>query len=100
MQIYIAKNGSQTGPFTEEQTRGMVSAGSHSPDDLAWIEGAADWQPLHSILGISQPPPISNPPVQASHGPSITNDGPTGVGGWLVFFCVGLTILSPLVVLA
>lgn len=98
MQIYITKNGNQTGPFTEEQTRSMISAGMISHDDLAWIEGVPDWKPLYTVLGVSQPPP---PPVSTFSAPAAqtltkSSDGPTGVGGWLVFFCVGLTILSPL----
>lgn len=100
MQIYITKSGNQTGPFTEEQTRSMVSAGSISHDDLAWTEGAADWQPLGSLLGISQPPSIPDPPVLLSHDSSVVIIGPKGVGGWLVIFCILLTIISPLIVVA
>lgn len=98
MQIYITKNGNQTGPFTEEQTRGMIAAGMISHDDLAWIEGSPDWKPLNTVLGVSQPPPhpASTIPAPLAHTLTNSSDGPTGVGGWLVFFCVGLTILSPL----
>lgn len=103
MQIYITKNGNQTGPFTEEQVRSMISADMISHDDLAWIEGAPDWTPLSTILGISpSPPPIPNlvSSVRAEQPLNKLSDGPTGIGGWLVFFCVGLTILSPLFSLA
>jgi len=98
MQIFIAKNGNQTGPFTEEQARSMISAGMISHDDLAWTDGASDWRPLHTVLGLLQPPPIPNPTFSASTAPttSLPNNGPKGVGGWLVFFCIGLTILGPL----
>jgi len=99
MQIYITKDGNQTGPFTEEQTRGMISAGMISHDDLAWIEGAADWKPLSAVLGISPPLPRiprSASSVLAGQPLSKSSDGPTGVGGWLVLFCVVLTILDPL----
>lgn len=99
MQIYIAQNGSQKGPFTELQTREMVAAGSLSLDDLAWTEGAVDWQPLHQLLSISPPPPIPVSVAQGTQDSSITSSGPKGVGGWLVFFCVGLTILGPLLTL-
>lgn len=99
MQIYITKNGNQTGPFTEEQTRGMILSGMISHDDLACIEGNPDWKPITTILGMSpQPPPIpsSASSPQTEQSSSKTTSGPTGVGGWLVFFCVGLTILGPL----
>ena len=67
MHIYIAKNGTKTGPYSEEQVRGMLTGGLVSVDDSAWCEGAVDWQPLHSVLGLKQPPPIPTavPPVVA-----------------------------------
>jgi len=75
----------------------MISAGMISHDELAWIDGASDWRPLHTVLGLSQPPPIPKPTFSASTGltTAIPRSGPKGVGGWLVFFCVGLTILAP-----
>ena len=67
MHIYIVKNGTKTGPYSEEQVRGMLTGGLVSVDDSAWREGAADWQPLHALLGFKQPPPIPTaaPPVVA-----------------------------------
>jgi hypothetical protein len=67
----------------------------------------SDWSPLSTVLPPVAPhTPISPPPppptVQAAEAlpvsPSIPTGavGPKGVGGWLVFFCVGLTILGPL----
>lgn len=98
MQIYITKNGMQTGPFTEEQTRSMVSAGLLSLDDLAWIDGKSNWQPLRFILDFSQPPPVLTNSTQATYASVIKSpqSGPMVVGGWLVFFCVCLTMLCPL----
>lgn len=98
MQIYFKKNGKRIGPFTEEQTLSMISAGMISYDDLAWKEGSPDWEPLHKVLGVSQP---QSPPVPTVSAPLVqtltaSSDGPTGIGGWLLFFCVGLTILGPL----
>ena len=101
MQIYTAKNGIQTGPFSENQLHGMLTGGFVSPSDLAWHDGLPDWQPLHTILGLRLPPPIptSHPLLAAPPATVARPVGPTGVGGWLIFFCVGLTILSPLFVL-
>jgi len=58
MHIYIAKNGTQTGPFSVEQIHGMLTGGLVSINDLAWHDGASDWQPLHALLGLAQPPPV------------------------------------------
>jgi hypothetical protein len=101
MHIYIAKHGTQTGPFSEEQLCGMLTEGLASPSDLAWREGMPDWQPLHALLGLRQPPPIPTapPPLATPPATAAQPKGPTGVGGWLTFFCVVLTILSPLFVL-
>ena len=98
MHIYIVKNGTKTGPYSEEQVRGMLTGGLVSVDDSAWCEGAVDWQPLHALLGLKQPPPIPTAAQPLATPPAIAAQpvGPTGVGGWLAFFCVALTILSPL----
>ena len=97
MHIYIAKNGTETGPFSEEQLHEMLNGGLASPSDLAWRDGLPAWQPLHTLLGLHQPPPpLATLPVKVNAAQPV---GPTGVGGWLAFFCVGLTILSPLFIL-
>ncbi len=76
----------------------MLSTGMISLDDLAWIEGSPDWKPLNTILGNPQLPPLPVSTISApvDQAPTQSSDGPTGVGGWLLFFCVALTILSPL----
>lgn len=43
MQIFIGRDGQQTGPFTLEQVQQMLAAGSATGEDLAWFEGAAVW---------------------------------------------------------
>src|SRR5579862_6585396 len=101
MHIYIAQNGASTGPYDEEQVRAMLGAGVFSPDDLAWRDGMPDWQPLHVLLDLRQPPPLPTESAGAA-APHFTMPSAerVGVGGWLVFFCVGLTIISPLMWLA
>ena len=66
MQIYIAKNGQKTGPFTTEQIHGMIASSMLNLNDSAWAEGHADWKPLHQLLGICPPAP---PVVDASGNP-------------------------------
>lgn len=113
MDIYLIKNGAQIGPFSEEQTKGMISAGMISHDDLAWIAGAAGWQPIRSILNLTQsPPPPLLPPIPTHEvqrtpisSPIVTQEpqplstvitSPTGVGGWLAFFSIALRFLGPI----
>jgi hypothetical protein len=64
MEIFIARDKQQTGPFSEEQIRGMLSAGMISSTDLAWHDQLAGWLPLDQILNVatSNPPPPPQPP--------------------------------------
>lgn len=81
----------------------MIATGAIAPVSLAWKEGMVGWVPLNTIISCDQPTkaelssPVSETVAQTSpstHAAVAT--GPKGVGGWLVFFCVGLTILGPL----
>lgn len=79
------KNGSQTGPFTEKQIQGMLSTKMISRDDLIWMEGLSNWKPLNAVFNMpNSPPPSTN-----------SYDTPIHVGGWLLFFCICLTIIGP-----
>ena len=57
MQIYIAKSGQQTGPFSTEQLKSMLNSGMIALDDSAWHDGLSAWQPLHQVLNIAPPTP-------------------------------------------
>jgi hypothetical protein len=66
MQIYIHRNGQQSGPFPIEEIQSQLSAGTLQPGDLAWYEGAAGWLPVSSIPGVAiSPPAISAPAIGA-----------------------------------
>lgn len=56
--IYVARDGKQFGPYSEEEVRSNLKTGDVSLDDLAWSEGATDWVPLSKLLGVSAPPPL------------------------------------------
>lgn len=97
MQIYISRNGNQTGPFSEEQTRSMISAGMLSGDDLAWGEGFSNWQPLRHIINLPQPPPVPKTHVSTIAAPKeLAVKEMKGVAGWLLFFCITLVMIGPL----
>jgi len=104
--IHIYHNNQQEGPYSPEQLRDMISKGTVTPVTLAWKEGMPDWAPLNTIMSckvVQQAPPAPPPPPIDEQTPQLNvpttpaaTTGPKGVGGWLVFFCVGITILGPL----
>ncbi|MBT3192566.1 MAG: DUF4339 domain-containing protein [Verrucomicrobia bacterium] len=106
--IHICHNNQQEGPYSPEQIRTMISSGVIMPASLAWKEGMSDWAPLDTIMSCdtpvtipasSLPPPVSHTsPESGMVAPDIPTS-PKRVGGWLMFFCVGLAILGPLFVL-
>ena len=59
MQIYVAKSGQQTGPFSEEQIHSMLKSGMVGLADSAWHEGLTSWLPLNQLLDVC--PPIPQP---------------------------------------
>lgn len=61
MQLFIAKDGKQTGPFTEDQVRSMLSAGFVAVEDLCWHEGLLGWLSVSQVLGCAKQasPPLS-----------------------------------------
>lgn len=49
MQIYLARNREQAGPYTLEQVNSMLAAGQVQLSDLAWHDGLDNWQPLGQL---------------------------------------------------
>ncbi len=50
MQVFISKDDRQWGPYDAAQMGCLIERGSFSLQDWAWIEGNADWVPLHQVL--------------------------------------------------
>ena len=46
MQIFLARNNVQAGPYTLDQLNIMLTSGEVVLDDLMWHEGLANWQRL------------------------------------------------------
>ncbi len=71
MEIYILREGKETGPFTEEETQTLLKQGSAAIGDLAWQPGMAQWLPLHSVLypGPAQTTPQRPPPPPEALAP-------------------------------
>jgi uncharacterized RDD family membrane protein YckC len=68
MEIWIGRDGERHGPYQEDDVRQWLRSGQVSPQDLAWYEGLADWQPL-SVLFPDTPPPAASNPYAAPTAP-------------------------------
>ncbi|WP_230660100.1 RDD family protein [Psychrobacter sp. I-STPA10] len=51
MQIYLARNNVQAGPYTLEQLNNMLASGEVILDDLMWHEGMENWQRVGNMTG-------------------------------------------------
>ncbi|MCB0762782.1 MAG: SPFH domain-containing protein [Flavobacteriales bacterium] len=63
VQLWVAQNGQQSGPFNMDTIRSMVQAGSIQKDTLVWKEGMAEWGAASGVAEVSGlfgsvPPPI------------------------------------------
>jgi hypothetical protein len=59
MQIHIARDGKQLGPFSLEEINRQLAAGTLSLSDQAWYEGAAGWAALSTVPGVTAAAPAS-----------------------------------------
>jgi hypothetical protein len=53
MQLYIHRDGQQTGPHSLDEVKAQLASGVLHPSDLAWYDGAADWAPLSAVPGVT-----------------------------------------------
>ena len=72
LDLYIAMNGQQSGPFNFQVLRGMVASGQFRPDTIVWKQGMVDWAPAGSLQELSSlfangPGPV-NPNPQPNSG--------------------------------
>ncbi|MDO5770131.1 MAG: RDD family protein [Psychrobacter sp.] len=51
MQIFLARNNVQAGPYTLEELNTMLASGQVLLDDLMWHEGMPQWQRLGDVTG-------------------------------------------------
>lgn len=71
MEIWIGRDGERHGPYKEDDVRRWLRSGQVSPQDLAWYEGLADWQPLSALFPdmTAAPPPAAANPYAAPASP-------------------------------
>jgi len=58
MEIFVARDGKQRGPFSSEQLQQHVAQGRVQLTDSIWYEGLEDWIPLSEFLKLRLPPPL------------------------------------------
>jgi hypothetical protein len=56
MEVYIAKDGQQQGPYSVEQLDELLQDEAITGDDLYWYEGCDGWLPLSQFPGYVPPP--------------------------------------------
>ncbi len=65
-QYFVAVNGAQTGPFTEQVMGQMIQQGSLKKDSMIWKNGMAAWMTAEQVAEIAKlftavPPPLPPP---------------------------------------
>ena len=55
MDIYINKDGQQSGPFPLDEVNRKLATGEIQSTNLAWYQGAAGWGPVSAIPGVTLP---------------------------------------------
>ncbi|MCX5769525.1 MAG: DUF2569 family protein [Candidatus Hydrogenedentes bacterium] len=112
--IHIYHDSHQEGPYTIAQVQELIKNGSIAPFSLAWKEGMSEWLPLNRIVNAEETAAVVPPPLPSGDAPPEIPEsrlyekspsvpavaGPKGVGGWLLFFCICLTIIGPIGYLA
>lgn len=76
MQIHVARNGQQTGPYDEAQVRAMLGRGEIAPTDLAWHADLTGWQPLASVFPDLGAAPAAVPVRPAEPTPAVAPYAP------------------------
>lgn len=78
--IHISRQGTQYGPYPESKIKDLLANGQILPTDLAWFEGADNWQPVESIFKVdtgnetptvTQGPTPENIPATTDHSAKI-----------------------------
>lgn len=75
MQIYLARNNVQAGPYTVDQLNIMLASGEVVLDDLIWHDGMNNWQRLSDVTNnqlVYRPLPVTAP-AETENDSIITN---------------------------
>lgn len=76
MQIYLARNNVQAGPYTVDQLNIMLTSGEVILDDLVWHDGMSSWQRLGDVTNnqlVYHPAPSTITTTEPDNDSIITN---------------------------
>lgn len=76
MQIYLARNNVQAGPYTVDQLNIMLTSGEVVLDDLIWHDGMSSWQRLGDVTNnqlVYRPAPSTVTNTEVDNDSIITN---------------------------
>ena len=68
MEIFVLRDGQQTGPFNEDTVQTLFQRGSLTAVDMAWRKGLPTWMPLGEVLNPGSERPSAPPPTPLSSG--------------------------------
>lgn len=61
--VLVRHGNDNYGPYTVDELNTMLQSGRVLPESLAWIEGAPEWQKLHTVPGVRTSAPAAAPPA-------------------------------------
>lgn len=61
IEYYVAIDGAQAGPFTEEEVRKLIENGRITDDNLVWYAGLSGWRRAKDVPAINKWLLLSNP---------------------------------------
>ena len=65
MELFIIRDGQQTGPVTEEAVHTMLKEGALRLTDMGWRKGLPAWLPLQEVLNPGTARPTEPPPMSS-----------------------------------
>ncbi|MFZ2642508.1 MAG: DUF2569 family protein [Verrucomicrobiia bacterium] len=92
---YADKNNQPAGPAALQELIELRSRGVISNTTYVVEIGDQNWKPFSSFVPPPQSPPLPPQSIRATPQPQHKR-----VGGWLLLFCLGLTVFGPLITLS
>lgn len=106
MEIFVAKSGTETGPFTEAQIKPMLDSGMLDLKDSVWHKELTEWIPVYQFLGVRPPMPNAAEASKTTHvaepvsvKPKLRSGDPAPFGRRLCAHLIDLMACSTLTLL-